>query len=587
MLYNHQVDNTIGIVDYVEVLFRGVPLDLTVTGYLLILPLLLITASFFYEKEKLTKNILLVYCLIISILVAVVFVADTVMYEFWRFKLDSSIFIYTDKPADAIASVSTSFIIWRVIAVLFFAAIYFLLYWWSLRDQRIARPYHGVLVAVMLPLFALDFLMIRGGVGEGTANVSNAYYSEKQFLNHSAVNPVFNFLYSLGKSQDFANEFRFFEDNECAKYMQGIYNTKSVNTDILIKNQRPNILLIIWEGCGAKIVEAVGGEKGVTPCLNKLANEGVKFTNCYANSFRTDRGLVCLMSGWLGLPTASLMKIPEKCETLPALPRILRDAGYRTEFWYGGDITFTNMNGYMLQAGMQHTVSKNDFSYKERTYSKWGVADEVLLERVTDDILKRSSLSGQHSKPWFKSVLTLSSHEPWEVPTRTLDEMRRNSFAYTDRCIGKMIDKIKETSVWDNLLVIILPDHGIAFDTDDAIYDPQISHIPIVMTGGAIKGARRFDMVMNQSDLAATLLAQLGLQHDEFTFSRDVLSSTYTYPSAFHTTTEGMTFIDSTGATAYDNNAQKTILNEGKNNPQRELKAKAILQTLYENIANR
>ena len=594
MLYNSNVDETISSGDYFSVMLHGIPLDLTVTGYTLIIPLIIITFSFFVHKEKLWKGLLIGYYVIISILLAIIFVGDAVMYNFWRFKLDSSVFLYTDKPGDALASVNTSFVVWRVIAMALFAAIYIFLYAYILKRQKLDKPIHGATVFILVPIIAIIFLMIRGGVGEGTANVSNAYYSEKQFLNHSAVNPAFNFLYSLGKSQDFANEFHFFEKADCEKYIEGIYSTETINPDTILTKKRPNILLIIWEGCGAKLVGATGGEKDITPNMNALAREGVLFTHCYANSFRTDRGLVSIMSGWLGMPTASLMKIPEKCETLPALPKKLCDAGYRTEFWYGGDITFTNMNGYMLQAGVQHIISDKDFTREERSYSKWGVTDEILLDRVTKDITNRSLNPEYQNKPWFTSVLTLSSHEPWEVPVKLYSEIRRNSFAYTDMCLGRMIDRIKASDQWNDLLVIIIPDHGVLIDEGDLIYEPDIIHIPIVMTGGAVLGLQRFDQIMNQSDLAATLLGQLGINHDEFTFSRDVLSSTYTYPTAFHTFNNGMTFIDSTGTTTYDNNAGKIIdhveqkvLDEGKSNSRREQKAKAILQTLYENIADR
>lgn len=594
MLYNSNVDETISSGDYFSVMLHGIPLDLTVTGYTLIIPLIIITFSFFVHKEKLWKGLLIGYYVIISILLAIIFVGDAVMYNFWRFKLDSSVFLYTDKPGDALASVNTSFVVWRVIAMALFAAIYIFLYAYILKRQKLDKPIHGATVFILVPIIAIIFLMIRGGVGEGTANVSNAYYSEKQFLNHSAVNPAFNFLYSLGKSQDFANEFHFFEKADCEKYIEGIYSTETINPDTILTKKRPNILLIIWEGCGAKLVGATGGEKDITPNMNALAREGVLFTHCYANSFRTDRGLVSIMSGWLGMPTASLMKIPEKCETLPALPKKLCDAGYRTEFWYGGDITFTNMNGYMLQAGVQHIISDKDFTREERSYSKWGVTDEILLDRVTKDITNRSLNPEYQNKPWFTSVLTLSSHEPWEVPVKLYSEIRRNSFAYTDMCLGRMIDKIKASDQWNDLLVIIIPDHGVLIDEGDLIYEPDIIHIPIVMTGGAVLGLQRFDQIMNQSDLAATLLGQLGINHDEFTFSRDVLSSTYTYPTAFHTFNNGMTFIDSTGTTTYDNNAGKIIdhieqkgLDKGKSNSRREQKAKAILQTLYENIADR
>lgn len=587
MFYNSHIDNSVTWNDYLNVIWHGIPLDLTVTGYTLIIPIIIIAVSFFTKHNIFISRILKGYYLILSILIAAIFIGDAVMYDFWRFKIDSSIFLYTDKPADAMASVSTSFIVWRCFAMLFFAALYFIVFYFLTNCKKLRLPIHGISVTSLIPVLTVMFLMIRGGVGEGTANVSNAYYCENQYLNHSAVNPVFNMIYSLGKSQDFANEFRFFSDTERNKHTEGIYHTNSTLSDTLLTKKRPNILLIIWEGCGAKIVEAAGGEKGVTPCLNKLAHEGTIFTNCYANSFRTDRGLVSIMSGWLGMPTASLMKIPEKCESLPSLPRKLRDEGYRTEFWYGGDITFTNMNGYMLQAGIQHIVSNKNFTLEERSFSKWGVADDILLEHVTNDIVNRSLNPDFKNHPWFTSVLTLSSHEPWQVPVRIHPEMRRNSFAYTDQCIGKMIDRIKMSDQWNNLLVIILPDHGVILDDGDTASDIDIAHIPIVLTGGALLGYRQYDMLMNQSDLAATLLGQLGIAHDEFTFSRDVLSADYIYPTAFHTFNNGMSFIDSTGITTYDNNAGKTIFSKGKNNAIREDKAKAILQTLYENIANR
>lgn len=587
MLYNSHIDSTIGWKDYLEVMYHGIPLDLTVTGYTLVIPVLIVISSYFLDKPKVWRRSLICYYCIISILIASIFVGDCVMYDFWHFKLDSSIFLYTDKPGDAIASVSTSFLIIRIVAMLLFAAIYITAFVFIPKKQEFGKPYHYITSLINLPILAIIFLMIRGGVGAGTANVSNVYYSENQFLNHSAVNPTFSFLYSLGKSQDFANEFHFFEEKECGQLMKGIYHTESVNPDTLLTQKRPNILLIVWEGCGAKMVEAAGGEKGVTPNLNKLAREGVVFTNCYANSFRTDRGLVSIFSGWLGMPTASLMKIPEKCETLPALPKKLREVGYKTEFWYGGDITFTNMNGYMLQAGIQKTVSDKDFTREERSYSKWGVMDEVLLDKLTEDITHRSMNPKFQDSPWFTSVLTLSSHEPWEVPVKLHSEMRRNSFAYADQCIGKMIDRIKRSDQWNDLMIIILPDHGVVLDEGDDVSQSTIAHIPIVITGGAVIGLRHYDMIMNQADLPATILGQLGINHDEFTFSRDVLSRTYSYPTAFHSFNNGMTFIDSTGITTYDNNAEKTIYNKGQNPSLREKKAKATLQFLYKNVAER
>ena len=96
--------------------------------------------------------------------------------------------------------------------------------------------------------------------------------------------------------------------------------------------------------------------------------------------------------------------------------------------------------------------------------------------------------------------------------------------------------------------------------------------------------------MMNQSDLAATLLGQLGIEHKDFTYSRDVLSKTYTYPTAIHCSKVEFSFFDSTGVSTYDLDANMILQNVdkiGSNKEQRVRKGKAILQKLYTDTANR
>lgn len=601
MLYNHASDPTVTLTDYADVVWHGLSLDMTVAGYILVIPWIIVCMPFGMKKPQRTdrkrtkggKRSWLFYTLgayltVAGILTSLIFVADTVMYDFWHFKLDSSVFLYTDKPGDALASVSTLFVLLVSLSWLLLAAATVWAYIKILPRKTLKLAATPFAYAVLLPLGGVIFLMIRGGLGEGTANVSKAYYSDRQFLNHASVNPTFNMLYSLGKSKDFAGEFNTFSEEECDELTDGIYTTESEDTNNLLNTERPNIVMIVWEGCGASLVEILGGECNVTPNLCRIASEGVLFTNCYANSFRTDRGLVSIMSGWLGMPTASLMKIPEKCESLPGLPRALREAGYKTDFWYGGDITFTNMSGYMLQMGFQNTVSDKDFSAEDRSYSKWGVPDHILFEKATASLLSAERL---HDAPFFTTILTLSSHEPWEVPYRRLNKKRQNSFAYTDECIGNFIDTLKASQLWQNTLVVILPDHGVMIEDTEKASDITVAHIPIVLTGGAVKKSSRINILMNQSDLAATLLGQLGVEHGQFTFSRDVLSDSYKYHTAVHTFINGVTFVDSTGYTTFDNTADEVIATSGqKESPETELRAKrgrAILQLLYKNVAER
>lgn len=586
MLYNLDVATDVGIGDFFMVMFHGLQLDITVTSYCMVLPTIVVLLSFF--KKVPVRKILVAYYFILMLIIATIFVADAVLYHFWGFKLNSSVFMYTDRPGDALASVSVWFVIFRVLLIFVFAKLYSWLCYKLTPKFFVRNPKYRISAMILIPVLGLYFLGIRGGIDESTANVSDVYFSDNQFLNHAAVNPTFNMLYTLTKSKDFSKEFNFYGDEERETLTKGLFTTESVDTDTLLRTRRPNVLIVIWEGCPGAFVEAVGGEPDVTPNLNRLANEGVVFTNCYANSYRTDRGVLCTLSGWLGMPTASLMKMTDKSSNLPAIAESLGAFGYKCDFWYGGDVGFTNMNSYLYESGYKTVRGDTYFSVEDRNYSKWGVPDHVVLDSVANNIISREDTDGH----WMTTVLTLSSHEPWEVPYQRLDEEKRNSMAYTDDCMGKFVELLKQSPVWNDLLVVVLSDHGIKSNQKQQNSDYEVAHIPMVWFGGAVKEHRVVSSIMAQSDMAATLLGQLDIPHNDFIFSRDVMSKTYRCPSAFHTFDNGMTLIDSLGVVTYDNNAKRTIYSELFTGGQMDIKLyeskiKAVLQTVYKDAATR
>lgn len=582
MLYNGSIEKGFGFADYMQVMIHGASLDAATAGYLTAFPFLLVLISIWFRKFPL-KKILYGYYILAAALISIIFVVDMALYTFWGFKLDASVFLYIDSPKEALASVSVGFILLRVLAILLLIA----LNCWVLLKitpsvltvtrERIAGT------AGMLLLGGVLFIIIRGGVTESTSNIGQVYFSNEPFLNHSAVNPDFSLLSSMGKSQDFASEFNFFDEEKRAALFDGLYPTTDGDSIIQVLNtKRPNILIILMEGFGGAFVEPLGGLPDVTPHFNRLSKEGIFFTNCYANSFRTDRGTVCTFSGYLGLPTASVMKIPAKSRTLPAIAEGLSKAGYKTDFLYGGDINFTNMKSYLLSTGYQRLTANTDFSLAEQTSNAWGVNDDITFEYLYNQLRNR-----KEEGPWHTAFLTLSSHEPFEVPYHRLEDKIPNAFAYTDECLGKFIDRLKQTPAWKDLLVICLPDHGFYYPREGSNAMPRFYHIPLLWLGGAVKQPMQVDKIMNQTDLAATLLGQLGLEHTAFTFSRNVLGSDYKYPFAFYSFNNGFSFRDSTGVTVFDNNSGSILFNEPEADESRLDKGKAILQTVYDDLGNR
>lgn len=581
MLYNDAIGKGGSMNDFLQVMWNGASLDATTAGYLTAVPFLLVLVSIWLKKLPLRK-ILFPFYLLAALLMAVIFVVDMGLYPFWGFKLDASIFLYLDSPKEAMASVSTGFIVLRVLLILLLAAFFA----WAMRkvtpktlkatDKRISGTLGMLLFGGVL------FVIIRGGVTESTSNIGQVYFSSNQFLNHSAVNPAFSLLSSMDTPQDFSSEFEFFEEEKRAELFKDLYPAAEGDSTVSVLNtRRPNILLVLMEGLGGAFVEPLGGLPDVTPNLNRLSKEGVFFTNCYANSFRTDRGTVSALSGYLGMPTVSVMKLPVKSRTLPAISEELLKNGYRTDFLYGGDINFTNMKSYLLSKGYQHLTADTDFSLEEQRSNVWGVNDDITSEWLWNQLEQRKD------GPWFTTYLTLSSHEPFEVPSNRFEDKILNAFAFTDACLGKLIDRLKASPLWDNLLVVCVPDHGFCYPQGAVDRGGEFSHIPMLWLGGAVKAPMQFSKIMNQSDLAATLLAQLGLDHSMFSFSRNVLSSNYIYPFAYYSSSSVVSFRDSTGVSAYDTKADCVSFESPSSNEDRLNRGKAILQTTYDDLGNR
>ena len=569
------------VTDVFAVAINGLPLDFAVAGYFSVIPLLVTIATVFLQLPL--KKIIQWYSAIISMIITLALVADMSLYPYWEFKLDASFLIYIDSPANAIASIS----IWHLLAtIIIFTVCTYGIYRFltaTCRDRFSPCNKKSVATIVSVLLGAILFLGIRGGVTESTNNIGTVFYSDRQILNHSALNPIFSFLYSVGKIENYSSEYSFVDEKECSSIIENLYCIDNTVCDTLIKTTRPNIIIIIMEGMSARFVEKLGGMKSITPNIDRLIDEGVLFTNCYANSYRTDRGVICTLSGYPSFPKTSVMKSTIKSQKLPSVALSLGRAGYTNTFLYGGDINFTNMKGYLYSTGYHYTFADKDFSSTEQESHKWGVGDDITFNKLYDVVMS------QTKEPWHITHLTLSSHEPWNVPYDRISEDKiANSFAFTDEQLGKFIDRLKKTDKWENTLVVCIPDHSVVgYPKGIKQTDRERNHIPLLMLGGAVKRPMRIERLCNQTDMAATLLAQLNLPIDEFTFSRNVLGQNYNYPFAYHSYNNGISLIDSTGFTVYDLDSHTVIHESPQDTNNRLNNAKVILQATYNNYMNK
>ena len=586
-IYNKSASkNKFGVKDFMKTEWNGLYTDAKAAAILTAIPLLLV----WFHSHGLIPNVLipLYVCDIITALVtAIICVADTALYKFWQFKIEGSVLTYLRRPKGAFASVSPTYIGIAFISIILESAFFstmlitvISIYKSTLTSNSNIQLYGHILVAFTALLVAVILFCIIRGLHIRPDTPIYSYFSNNPFLNHCAVNPLYNFLYTLlDVKDDFANQFQEFDPAYCNEKIKQLFPAKGTPETRLLNTSRPNILIIIWESLCSHFIGELGGKEYVMPNFNRLAKEGVLFTNCWSGSWRTDRGLVCILSGYPSPPTTSIILHTKKLPNLPALPRILRDtAGYATTAVHGGDMKIFHKADYYWASGHDVLIERKHFPHNA-TSNRWGVHDGYVFSWLADDIVKKS----EKSQRWFTTFQTLSSHEPFDVPyNRIKSDKIENAFAYTDDAFGHFIEKLKSSPAWKDLLIIVTGDHGVNLnlvpDKD------RNSHIPLLLLGGAVAQPLQTDKLICQTDIPATLLGQMGIPHEDFIFSRDISAGTYSYPFALHTFNNGFIFRDKRGATHYDIAAQKAIIDSDAT---REEAAKIILQELYTDLSKR
>ena len=592
--------------DWFSVIWHGLPLDLSLAGYLTAIPGFLFITSV-WTLSKSLHRIWCGYFLFISVLISIIFTVDLGLYEYWGFRLDATpLFYFFSSPKDAVASVSIWMVLGGIVAMAVYAVVLYAVFYGILLQKklllRMKLPYRRLKVSgILLLMTGLLFIPIRGGFTVSTMNVGKVYFSAEQRLNHAAINPAFSLMESLAKQKDFSKQYRFMEAAEADRLFKDMLEpaggggqteeTDSVlqpadSLHTLFNTQRPDVLFVILESFSSRLMTALGGEPNIAVHLDSLSKEGVLFTNFYANSFRTDRGLVAILSGYPAQPTTSIMKYPRKTQSIPAIAGSLRKAGYGTKYYYGGDVDFTNMRSYLMSSGFEDIVSDQDFPVTERL-SKWGAHDHLVFNRLLED-LKAEAAEGtaEEKTPHFRVLQTSSSHEPFEVPFRRLENDRLNAFAYTDSCAGDFVRQFRELPQWKNTVIVFVPDHLGAYPEHIDNLSVERYRIPLLMVGGAVREPRRIDVYGSQHDIAATLLAQLALPHDEFVFSKDMLNPASQH-FAFFTVPDAFGMVTADNQVIFNCQAGTVVVDEGTAKGKNLPLGKAYLQKLYDDIAKR
>ncbi len=576
LLYNHAASFSMTVGDWFSAFWYGLRMDASMSGYISAIAALILAGTSLFRGRIAAKS-LSIYTGIVLAAACLLVVADMELYRHWGFRLDSTPLSYLKTPKEALGSAS----LWALAIQIVIFAVLMAGSW--IAYKKLLRPkleksdragWFGI--PAFLFAGALMILPIRGSLGVAPMNVGFVYFHpDNIFANHSAINVMWNAGKSLLSTNDIS-EYRFTGPAEAEKLFDACYPPQK-ETRMLLKEERPNVVIIILESFSNRLIEPLGGLPGVTPNLNELCREGILFSNLYSNSDRTDKGILGVLNGYPVHPVAKVINFPEKTRQLPYLNKDLKQAGYHTEFVYGYDIRYSNFASYFGNAGYDKVITREDFPPETYKGTKWGVHDHFVLERLAEECNNTKA-------PFFKAFMALSSHEPFEVPMPTAiqgsdeESLFLNSAYYSDKAVGDFIRSAKQSDWWEHTLIVITADHGSRHPGNLPNYDPGRFHVPMLWLGGAVaKADTVIATVAGQTDIPLTVLHQLGLQTDKYRFSKDILG-TPIFPFAFYDFNDGFGFITDDTKAVFDNVSRTIIHREGADPEKAAEIGKAYLQ---------
>jgi phosphoglycerol transferase MdoB-like AlkP superfamily enzyme len=559
--------------------WHGARMDAAIAAYIILLPALLFSIGVFFKKN--TQNIATIariYILSICIIITCIYVVDLELYRSWHIRIDNSPIKYLAHPIEMWASAGAAPI--ALLAVIGF--IYMIIVWYFLHKIFSQKHSYSPIYSLLhfggyLLLLGMLIIPIRGGIQLAPLNQSTVYFSANNFANQAAINPVFNLVHALTKRENGQNPFDYMPNTE-AEAIVATLKTQYGKTQKILNTKRPNILLITWESLTAKALNrSLTNNRQVLPHFESLIKEGLYFTNCYASGDRSDKGLIALLSGYPAQPIASIMTVPQKTAKLPSLSAQLKAVGYHTAWYYGGEPEFANIKTYITNGQYDRLVTKEDYP-DSLTNTKWGASDANTFTKLLSDLK-------QQKEPFFINTFTLSSHEPFDVEDHQVikgnDECSKflNALHYTDQQLGSFLAAIKKEKWYKNTLIIIVADHGHRLPATPSRY--QEHHIPMLWLGGALNAKNTsYGAFCNQTDLAATLLAQLDMEHGQFVWSKNLFIENVNQ-HAYFAFRNGFGFVDKHNKLLFDNASKQPMHFEGTEKAKTIAKGKAYVQLSY------
>lgn len=547
--YNNELIGDTPTATFVEAFINGLRFDGKIVAFIMIpigLTFLLRPAMGWRFIQRLWLTIAACIAIFLGVL-------ELDFYHEFHQRLNSLVFQYIREDPKTVLSmiwygypVVTYMIAWFIITAL----IWFI---FKLVD-RVTRstdnkqyPYYVQLI-IFVVCAAIITLAARGTLRQGPPlRWGDAYTTNSPFANQLGLNGTLSLIDAARNVRSRSTVWKATmlpeQAQQITRTMLLTPNDTLVEADIAVirRDYQPdpsktlpikNVVVILMESFAGRYVGALGNPNHITPNFDKLAEEGVLFSQFFSNGTHTHQGMYATMACFPNLPAfETLMQEPEGNNKFSGLPQLLSIRNMNDVYVYNGDFAWDNQSGFFSNQGMTTFIGRHDFVDPVFSDPTWGVSDQDMFARSNQE-LDRLAREG---KPFYALLQSLSNHTPYALPTDlpvepVTDQGSQNehltAMRYSDWALGQFFAKAKQSPYYNETLFVIVGDHGFGSPVQLTDMDLFRFNVPLLLIAPGIqdKFPKTISTVGSQVDVVPTIMGRLGGAVRHQCWGRDLLN---------------------------------------------------------------
>ncbi|NLY42909.1 MAG: LTA synthase family protein [Clostridiaceae bacterium] len=334
----------------------------------------------------------------------------------------------------------------------------------------------------------------------------------------------------------------FFEDRTLTEAekneIDNFYKEKKPVGDRLRGSEKgKNLIIVQVEALQGFVMNRTINGKEITPNLNRLARNSYYFDRIYhqvAGGNTSDAEFLTNVSLHPAKEGAVYFRYPNN--HYESLPKVLKAKGYDTYVFHGFRPSFWNRTVMYKALGFDTYMSLDDYVVDEKV--GWAISDASFFRQSLDRI--------DMSKPFYGFFITLSSHHPYDAfinydfDVGEYEGTQLGNFLkaanYVDKCIGDLVQQLKDRGIYENTLLVIYGDHSALFE--DQVADltkflgfeyselewTKIQKVPLLIHSSGIKDTEPIHVTGGEIDILPTIANLMDFEVP-FALGKDLLNT--------------------------------------------------------------